>query len=68
MTPNAQPHQDKELVKVMENVFVGGDGLGQMQNTYYLDCAKIEYWYGIRNEMAALYDLLLWKEDSSSGA
>ena len=52
----------------MENVFVGGDGLGQMQNTYYLDCAKIKYWYGIWNEMAALYDLLLSKEDSSSGA
>ena len=47
VTPNAQPHQDKELVKVMENVFVGGDGLGLMHNTYYLDCAKIEYWYGI---------------------
>ena len=39
----------------MENVFVGGDGLGQMQNTYYLECAKIKYWYVIISIMVCYY-------------
>ena len=45
VTPNAQPHQDKEFVKVMENVFVGGDGLGLMHNTSYQELLKTELWY-----------------------
>ena len=45
VTLNAQPHQDKELVKVMENVFVGGDGLGLMLNTSYQELLKTELWY-----------------------
>lgn len=44
VTPNAQPHQDKELVKVMENVYVGGDGLGLMQNTSYPELLRTELW------------------------
>ena len=44
VTQHAQQHQDRELVKAMDAAFVGGDGLDLMQNTYYLDSTKIEYW------------------------
>ena len=62
MTPNAQPYQDKELVKVMENVFVGGDGLGLMHNTSYQELLKTELWYSRISDFDVILVVMICKE------
>ena len=64
VTPNAQPHQDKELVKVMENVFVGGDGLGLMHNTSYQELLKTELWYSWISNFDVILVVMICKEQS----